>query len=114
MEPTGSRPAHAVTGTEATERSQTDEFGRRLYSEEDRAIVQAAANVADKRGISRAQVALAWLLSKPVISAPIVGVTSSAQLADALGAAVSCRVERRRGRTIRRTLRTTRNRRSLT
>jgi aryl-alcohol dehydrogenase-like predicted oxidoreductase len=71
---------------EATERSQTDEFGRRLYSEEDRAIVQAVANVADKRGISRAQVALAWLLSKPVISAPIVGVTSSAQLADALGA----------------------------
>ena len=71
---------------EATERSQTDEFGRRLYSEEDRAIVQAVANVADKRGISRAQVALAWLLSKPVVSAPIVGVTSSAQLADALGA----------------------------
>ena len=71
---------------EATERSHTDEFGRRLYSEEDRAIVQAVANVADKRGISRAQVALAWLLSKPVVSAPIVGVTSSAQLADALGA----------------------------
>jgi 1-deoxyxylulose-5-phosphate synthase len=48
--------------------------------------VQAVANVADKRGTSRAQVALAWLLSKPVVSAPIVGVTSSAQLADALGA----------------------------
>ncbi len=71
---------------EATERSRTDEFGRRLYSEEDRAIVQAVANVADKRSISRAQVALAWLLSKPVVSAPIVGVTSTAQLADALGA----------------------------
>jgi 1-deoxyxylulose-5-phosphate synthase len=71
---------------EATERSGTDEFGRRLYSEEDRAIVQAVANVADKRGASRAQVALAWLLSKPVVSAPIVGVTSSAQLEEALGA----------------------------
>ena len=71
---------------EATERSRTDEFGRRLYSEQDRAIVQAVANVADKRSISRAQVALAWLLSKPVVSAPIVGVTSTAQLADALGA----------------------------
>ena len=71
---------------QATQRSGTDEFGRRLYLEEDRAIVQAVANVADKRGISRAQVALAWLLSKPVISAPIVGVTSSAQLDDALGA----------------------------
>jgi 1-deoxyxylulose-5-phosphate synthase len=71
---------------EATERSRTDEFGRRLYSEEDRAIVQAVANVADKRGASRAQVALAWLLSKPVISAPIVGVTSLTQLEEALGA----------------------------
>ena len=69
---------------DATERSRTDEFGRRLYSEEDRAIVQAVANVADKRGISRAQVALAWLLSKPVVTAPIVGVTSGAQLADAV------------------------------
>jgi 1-deoxyxylulose-5-phosphate synthase len=71
---------------DATERSRTDEFGRRLYSEQDRAIVQAVANVADKRSISRAQVALAWLLSKPVVSAPIVGVTSAGQLADALGA----------------------------
>ena len=71
---------------EATERSRTDEFGRRLYSEQDRAIVQAVADVADKRSISRAQVALAWLLSQPVVSAPIVGVTSAAQLADALGA----------------------------
>jgi 1-deoxyxylulose-5-phosphate synthase len=70
---------------EATERSRTDEFGRRLYSDEDRSIVQAVANVAEKHGASRAQVALAWLLSKPVVSAPIVGVTSSAQLEEALG-----------------------------
>ncbi len=69
-----------------TERSQTDEFGKRLYMEEDRRIVQAVANVAEKRGASRAQVALAWLLSKPVVSAPIVGVTRSEQLDDALGA----------------------------
>jgi 1-deoxyxylulose-5-phosphate synthase len=71
---------------DVTGRSRTDEFGRRLYSEEDRAIVRAVANVAEKRGVSRAQVALAWLLSKPVVSAPIVGVTSSAQLVDVLGA----------------------------
>jgi len=70
---------------EATERSRTDEFGRRLYSDEDRAIVQAVANVAEKHGASRAQVALAWLLSKPVVTAPIVGVTSTAQLDDLLG-----------------------------
>jgi 1-deoxyxylulose-5-phosphate synthase len=69
-----------------TERSRTDEFGERLYMEEDRSIVQAVANVAEKRGASRAQVALAWLLSQPVVSAPIVGVTKPQQLDDALGA----------------------------
>lgn len=70
---------------DATERSRTDQFGQRLYREEDRAIVQAVANVAEKRGASRAQVALAWLLSKPVVTAPIVGVTSAAHLDDLLG-----------------------------
>jgi 1-deoxyxylulose-5-phosphate synthase len=69
-----------------TERSRTDEFGKRLYMEDDRRIVQAVANVAEKLGVSRAQVALAWLLSKPVVSAPIVGVTTSEQLDDALDA----------------------------
>jgi 1-deoxyxylulose-5-phosphate synthase len=71
---------------DVTERSRTDEFGKRLYCEDDRAIVDAVADVAEKRGASRAQVALAWLLSKPVVSAPIVGVTSPEQLADLLGA----------------------------
>ena len=69
---------------EATARSQTDEFGKRLYAEGDRAIVEAVASVAEKRGLSRAQVALAWVLSKPVVSAPIVGVTSSKQLDEAV------------------------------
>jgi aryl-alcohol dehydrogenase-like predicted oxidoreductase len=71
---------------DATERSQTDEFGRRLYAETDRAIVDAVAAVAEQRGIARAQVALAWVLSKPVVAAPIVGVTKPAQLDDALAA----------------------------
>jgi aryl-alcohol dehydrogenase-like predicted oxidoreductase len=71
---------------EATERSRADEFGKRLYVPEDRSIVEAVAAVADKRGIRRAQVALAWLLSKPAVTAPIVGVTSPAHLNDALGA----------------------------
>jgi 1-deoxyxylulose-5-phosphate synthase len=70
---------------EATERSRTDEFGRRLYSDEDRTIVQAVGDVAEKHGATRAQVALAWLLSKPVVTAPIVGVTSTAHLDDLLG-----------------------------
>jgi aryl-alcohol dehydrogenase (NADP+) len=69
-----------------TARSETDEFGQRLYAEGDRAIVEAVANVAAKRGVSRAQVALAWLLSKPVVTAPIVGITRAEQLDDVLGA----------------------------
>jgi 1-deoxyxylulose-5-phosphate synthase len=69
---------------EVTERSATDEFGRRLYSDDDRTIVERVAEVAAKRGINRAQVALAWMLSKPVVTAPIVGITKPAQLSDAL------------------------------
>ncbi len=71
---------------ESTERSRTDEFGRSLYVDDDRVIVEAVAKVASARGASRAQVALAWLLSKPVVSAPIIGVTKSEQLTDLLGA----------------------------
>src|SRR5579875_1000815 len=71
---------------DATERSRTDEFGKRLYLAEDRSIVEAVAQVAQARGRSRAQVALAWLLSKPVVTAPIVGVTKLEHLDDALGA----------------------------
>jgi len=70
---------------EVTERTQTDEFGKRLYSDNDRAVVQAVADLADKRGFKRAQVALAWLQAKSVVSAPIVGVTNATQLEDALG-----------------------------
>ena len=70
----------------ATARSETDEFGKRLYRDSDRAIVEAVAKVAQARSISRAQVALAWLLSKPVVSAPIVGVTRPNQLAGLIGA----------------------------
>jgi 1-deoxyxylulose-5-phosphate synthase len=70
---------------EQTERSRTDEFGKRLYADGDRTILQAVSDIAEKRGVTRAQVALAWLLSKPVVSAPIVGVTRSQQLEEALG-----------------------------
>ncbi|MGC8626215.1 MAG: aldo/keto reductase [Acidimicrobiales bacterium] len=71
---------------EETERSRTDEFGKTLYAPDDRTIVEAVASVAQKRGASRAQVALAWLLSKHVVTAPILGVTRLEQLDDALGA----------------------------
>lgn len=71
---------------EETARSSTDELGRRLYRPEDRSIVERVAAVAERRGTSRAQIALAWLLSKSAVSAPIVGVTRSGQLDDALAA----------------------------
>ncbi|GHH31312.1 aldo/keto reductase [Lentzea cavernae] len=69
-----------------TARTETDEFGSTLYLETDRAIVEQVAAVASARGVSRAQVALAWLRRNPVVTAPIVGVTKPAQLDDALAA----------------------------
>jgi aryl-alcohol dehydrogenase (NADP+) len=67
-------------------RSETDEFGRTLYRDEDRTIVEAVAGVAADRNVSPAQVALAWMLSKPGISAPIIGATKMAHLDDAIAA----------------------------
>jgi aryl-alcohol dehydrogenase-like predicted oxidoreductase len=67
-----------------TARSETDEFGRSLYRDEDRLIVEAVAKLADERGVSRAQVALAWLLKHPAVDAPIVGATKPEHLADAV------------------------------
>lgn len=52
----------------------------------DRPIVDAVQKVAESRGVSMAQVALAWVLSKPVVSAPIVGATKTHHLADAVAA----------------------------
>jgi 1-deoxyxylulose-5-phosphate synthase len=69
-----------------TARSRTDRFGATLYDESDRAIVEAVADVAAQRGIPRAQVALAWVLAQPAITAPIVGVTRLDQLEDAIAA----------------------------
>jgi aryl-alcohol dehydrogenase (NADP+) len=73
---------------ESTERSATDDFGRKLYdtAQSDKAIVGRVAAVAEARGTPRAQVALAWLLSKPVVTSPIVGVTKPEHLEDALAA----------------------------
>jgi aryl-alcohol dehydrogenase-like predicted oxidoreductase len=71
-----------------TERSQHDEFGKSLYGvvESDRVVVERVAQIADERGIPRAQVALAWMYAKPVISAPIVGATKMHHLDDAVAA----------------------------
>src|SRR5664279_1868947 len=60
---------------DVTNRSEKDEFGRTLYGAADRPVIDAVGRIADQRGIARAQVALAWLLAKPGITAPIVGAT---------------------------------------
>ena len=67
-------------------RSETDEFGRTLYHESDRAVVDEVAVIAARRGVSRAQVALAWLLAQPAVTAPIVGATKTHHIEEALGA----------------------------
>jgi aryl-alcohol dehydrogenase (NADP+) len=71
---------------ETTNRSESDEFGRTLYLDSDKQIVDAVARVASDRGVSRAQVALAWVLSNPVVDAPIIGATKANHLDDAVAA----------------------------
>jgi aryl-alcohol dehydrogenase-like predicted oxidoreductase len=74
---------------EVTGRSATDAFGQRLYQQEpdsDRAIIEAVSAIATERGCARAQVALAWTLHKPAVTAPIVGVTSAQHLTEAVAA----------------------------
>jgi len=72
---------------ESTARSETDEFGRTLYGqheEGDRTIADAVAAVAGARGVSRAQVALAWVRQQQAVTAPIVGATTPQHLDDAV------------------------------
>ncbi|MGC2788178.1 MAG: aldo/keto reductase [Roseiarcus sp.] len=61
---------------ETTERQENDEFGKMLFAkslEADRLVIDRVAAVAKARGIPRAQVALAWVLQKPEVTAPIIG-----------------------------------------
>jgi aryl-alcohol dehydrogenase-like predicted oxidoreductase len=75
------------SGEKLTTRAQTDTFGEALYNAEiDFDVVEAADQVASERGVSTAQVALAWLLHKPGVTAPIVGATKLDHLEDALAA----------------------------
>ncbi len=81
-----------VTGTRSREgksshRSQNDAFGDSLYGRtSDFDVADAVGVVAEQKGVSRAQVALAWLISKPAVTAPIIGTTKLAHLEDAVGA----------------------------
>jgi len=76
------------SGEKRTIRAETDAFGDSLYGRaEDFDVVDRAAEVAAERGAPPAQVALAWLLGKPGVTAPIVGATKLGHLEDALAAA---------------------------
>lgn len=78
------RPAGARA---ATERGADDDFSARLYdfAEADE-IIGRVGRVAEARGVSRAQVALAWLLAQPAVTAPVVGATKMPHLEDAVAA----------------------------
>jgi aryl-alcohol dehydrogenase-like predicted oxidoreductase len=69
-----------------TTRAETDEFADAWYSDDDFAVVATVREVAQEKGLSPARVALAWLLHKPGVTAPIVGATKVAHLDDAIAA----------------------------
>lgn len=71
---------------DTTERSETDQFGKTLYVSGDREIVEQVAQIAEKRDASRAQIALAWMLSKPVVTSPIIGASKPHHLEEAVAA----------------------------
>ena len=69
-----------------TTRAKTDEFGKKLYTDSDFEIVNRLTEVSTQRGLPNAQVALAWMLSKPAITAPIIGASKPGHLEDAVAA----------------------------
>ncbi len=81
--------ARPASDGKATERERTDNFMRTLYqhtAEADRHVIDAVGAIAEARRTSRAAVALAWLLAKPGITAPIIGASKPNHLKDALAA----------------------------
>lgn len=80
------RPWGQASTTRGKTNPSTDSSGTPLWLESDQAIVDAVQQIAQTRGVSMAQVALAWVLSNPVVDAPIVGATKEHHLADAAAA----------------------------
>jgi aryl-alcohol dehydrogenase-like predicted oxidoreductase len=81
--------------SESTKRYETDRFGAKVYAQtedSDRNVVDRLVEVAAARGVPPAQIALAWMLAKPYITAPIVGATKAHHLEDAV-AALSLRLD---------------------
>jgi aryl-alcohol dehydrogenase-like predicted oxidoreductase len=83
------RLTRAWESQSSTTRSQTDEYGKKIYSgteEADRPVVDRVGEIAEARGITGAQIALAWLFHQPAVTAPIVGATKPHHLEEAVGA----------------------------
>ncbi|CAI9409798.1 aldo/keto reductase [Aestuariimicrobium sp. T2.26MG-19.2B] len=80
------RPWGDVSTRRSSENRQTDQHGNLLHLDSDKDIVDAVEKVAQARGVSMAQIGLAWVLKHPVVSAPIVGATKPQHLADAVAA----------------------------
>jgi aryl-alcohol dehydrogenase-like predicted oxidoreductase len=75
------------TDTKATRRAESDDYARKLYDHAgDQEVIEAVRQVAQGRGVPPAQVALAWLLSRPAVVAPIIGATKLEHLDDAIAA----------------------------
>jgi 1-deoxyxylulose-5-phosphate synthase len=74
---------------ESSPRMETDEVGKKLYSgteEADRKIAERVAEIAAKRGVTRAQVALAWMMQNTAVTSPIIGASKPHHLEDAVSA----------------------------
>ena len=72
-----------------TKRAETDNFGKTLYKggeTVDRAIIEEVGRIAERRGVSRAQIATAWMLAKPAVTSPIIGASKPHHLDDAVAA----------------------------
>jgi aryl-alcohol dehydrogenase-like predicted oxidoreductase len=82
------------TDAEATTRAKTDTFSDQLYfAPEDHEIAARVIELAEKRGVKPAQIALAWLLHKSAVSAPIIGASKMYQLEEAV-AAIKIKLEK--------------------
>lgn len=81
-----------LTGNRSKERNETiraktDEFGKKLYqADSDFGIVNRLSEIAAERNLSNARIALAWVLSKPAITSPIIGASKMGHLEDAVAA----------------------------
>nr|MDQ6120503.1 aldo/keto reductase [Klebsiella pneumoniae subsp. pneumoniae] len=84
----GTRQAHARLGV-TSRRTQNDAFALKMYENAallDKPVIDVVASIAEKHAVPRAHVAIAWLLSKSVITAPIIGATKPEHLSTAISA----------------------------